>query len=213
MSADILKIKVAIVDDHPLVIEGIKSLLQPYKNIKVVGSLKTGEEALTFFKQNPVDVVLLDINLPDLSGIDICKKLHQNHKDIAAIALSTYCDRSMVNQMIANGAKGYLLKNVTEAELIEAINKVYRGGCYYGVEIQKIMASSILQNVGETPKITTREHQVLEKIVAGKTTNTIAEELCISPLTVETHRRNLMKKLNVPNVAALVKIAMDKMLV
>lgn len=213
MKPDILKIKVVIIDDHQLVIEGLKSLLQASKDIKVVGNFKTGSEGLHFLKENQVDVVLLDINLPDINGIDVCKEITKHYKKVAVIGLSTYGERSIINQMISNGAKGYLLKNVTESELIEAINKVYRGNYYYGNEIQKTMVNTIFQTMGEMPRLTKREKQILQQIVSGKTTNTIAEELFISPLTVETHRRNLMKKMNAPNVATLVKIAIEKMLV
>lgn len=213
MKPDILKIKVVIIDDHQLVIEGLKSLLQASKDIKVVGNFKTGSEGLHFFKKNQVDVVLLDINLPDINGIDVCKEITKHYKKVAVIGLSTYGERSIINQMISNGAKGYLLKNVTESELIEAINKVYRGNYYYGNEIQKTMVNTIFQTMGEMPRLTKREKQILQQIVSGKTTNAIAEELFISPLTVETHRRNLMKKMNAPNVATLVKIAIEKMLV
>jgi len=213
MIPEIIKIKVVIVDDHQLVIEGLKSLLKSCQEIKVVASFKTGNEALKYLETSSVDVVLLDINMPDINGIDVCNSITKNYKDIAVIGLSTYNDRSIINQMISNGAKGYLLKNVTESELIEAIAKVYRGSYYYGSEIQKVMANTIFQTLGEIPRLTKREKQILKEIVSGKTTNTIAEELFISSLTVETHRRNLMKKMNAPNVASLVKIAIDKMLV
>jgi len=213
MIPEIIKIKVVIVDDHQLVIEGLKSLLKSCQEIKVVASFKTGNEALKYIETSSVDVVLLDINMPDINGIDVCNSITKNYKDIAVIGLSTYNDRSIINQMISNGAKGYLLKNVTESELIEAIAKVYRGSYYYGSEIQKVMANTIFQTLGEIPRLTKREKQILKEIVSGKTTNTIAEELFISSLTVETHRRNLMKKMNAPNVASLVKIAIDKMLV
>jgi DNA-binding NarL/FixJ family response regulator len=210
---DILKIKVIIVDDHPLVIEGLKSLLNGHKNIKVVNSFQTGQAALNFLESNDVDIILLDINLPDLSGIDVCKLISKQNKDNAVIGLSTYGERSIVNQMIKNGAKGYLLKNVTEDELIEAINKVYRGNYYYGSEIQKAMANTIFHTLGDTPRLTKREKQILELIVSGKTSNNIAKELFISKLTVETHRRNLMKKMDAKNTATLVKIAIEKVLV
>lgn len=213
MTVDTAKIKVIIVDDHPLVIEGLKSLLQSFKVIKVVGSFKLGHKALEFLKNEIVDVVLLDINLPDINGIEVCKIISKQHPHIGVIGLSTYGERSIINQMISNGAKGYLLKNVTESELTEAIEKVHRGNYYYGSEIQKTMANTIFNSLGDVPRLTKREKQILKQIAAGKTTNVIAEELFISPLTVETHRRNLMKKMNAQNVASLIKIAIDKMLI
>lgn len=213
MGLSTVKIKVAIVDDHPLVIEGLKALLRGKKDISVVYCCENGTDILTFLKTNWVDIVLLDINLPDIVGTEVCKHISKDHKNTSVIGLSTYGERSIINQMISNGAKGYLLKNVTESELTEAINKVYRGKYYYGSEIQQAMASTIFHSMGNTPRLTKREKQILELIVSGKTTNNIAQELFISPLTVETHRRNLMKKVDASNTASLVKIAIEKALV
>jgi len=213
MALSTIKIKVLIVDDHPLVIEGLKSLLSTNRDIKVLESCNNGKEALDFLEENHVDIVLLDINLPDMSGIDICELITTKHKNVSVIGLSTYGERSIINQMISNGAKGYLLKNVTETELVEAINKVYRGNCYFGIEVQKAMANTIFHSLGNTPRLTKREKQILKLVVSGKTNNQIAEDLFISPLTVETHRRNLMKKMNASNTASLVKMAIEKSLV
>lgn len=213
MALSTIKIKVLIVDDHPLVIEGLKSLLRGNNDIRVLASCNNGKDALDFLRETQVDIVLLDINLPDMSGIDICELISGEHKNVSVIGLSTYGERSIINQMISNGAKGYLLKNVTETELIEAINKVYRGNCYFGVEIQKTMANTIFHSLGNTPRLTKREKQILKLVVSGKTNNQIAEDLFISPLTVETHRRNLMKKMNASNTASLVKMAIEKSLI
>jgi len=213
MALSTIKIKVLIVDDHPLVIEGLKSLLSVNRDIKVLESCNNGKEALDFLEENQVDIVLLDINLPDMNGIDVCELITAKYKNVSVIGLSTYGERSIINQMISNGAKGYLLKNVTETELVEAINKVYRGNCYFGVEVQKAMANTIFHSLGNTPRLTKREKQILKLVVSGKTNNKIAEDLFISPLTVETHRRNLMKKMNASNTASLVKLAIEKSLV
>ena len=213
MTLDILKIKVVIVDDHPLVIEGLKSLLRGHKNIKILNSFQTGSGVIEYLKSAHADIVLLDINLPDMNGIEVCELLTKQNEDTAVIGLSTYGERSIINQMISSGAKGYLLKNVTESELIQAINKVYRGTSYFGSEIQQVMANTIFHTLGDVPRLTKREKQVLKLIVSGKTSNKIAEELHISPLTVETHRRNLMKKVNAGNTASLVKIAIEKVLI
>ncbi|TPN81228.1 response regulator transcription factor [Aquimarina algicola] len=207
------KIKVMIVDDHTLVLEGLRSLLVTNQDIDVVASFTTGEEALAFLSSSTVDIVLLDINLSDTSGIDVCHTIFQKYHNIKVIGLSTYNDRSIINQMITNGAKGYLLKNVNSDELIKAITTVYQNGNYYGIEIQKTMANTIFSTLDDTPRLTKREKQIITHIAEGKTTNQIAEELFISPLTVETHRRNIMKKMNVSNVASLIKIAIEKMLI
>jgi DNA-binding NarL/FixJ family response regulator len=213
MALGTLKINVVIVDDHPLVIEGLKSLLGAKKDIRVLTSCTTGKEALAYMETALVDIVLLDINLPDMSGIDVCELITKNYPKVLVIGLSTYGERSIINQMITNGAKGYLLKNVTETELIEAIYKVYRGNFYFGAEVQKVMANTIFHTYGNTPRLTKREKQILKLVVSGKTNMLIADELFISPLTVDTHRRNLMKKMNVSNTASLVKMAIEKSLV
>ncbi len=212
-SARMDHIKVMIVDDHTLVVEGLKSLLANHEIVKVNCSFENGKPAIEYLACNLIDVVLLDINLPDINGIEVCQIIFKNHPNVKVIGLSTYSDRSIINQMISNGAKGYLLKNVSAEELITAITTVNNDGNYYGSEIQKLMADTIFQSMDQAPRLTKREKQILKLIAEGKTTNQIGEELFISPLTVETHRRNMMKKLKAPNVASLIKIATEKMLI
>ena len=213
MELSSVKIRVVIVDDHPLVIEGLKALLKFNQDIKVVFTCDNGEALKAYLKNNLVDIVLLDINLPNESGVDICKQLSTQYPEVAIIGLSTYGEYSIVNQMIVNGAKGYLLKNVTETELVKAIKKVYVGKHYYGEEIQEVLANAIFHRQEAKPRLTSREKQILKLIVDGHTNNKIADELFISPLTVETHRRNLMKKMKASNTASLVKIAIKESMV
>lgn len=213
MELSSVKIKVVIVDDHPLVIEGLKALLRGNRSIQIVFTCDHNTTLRNYLQSNSADIVLLDINLPDISGIEICKGLSQEFPNIAVIGLSTYGEHSIVNQMIQNGAKGYLLKNVTENELVKAINKVYVGKHYYGAEIQEVLANAIFQKQEVKPRLTKREQQILKLIVNGSTNNQIADKLFISPLTVETHRRNLMKKMKANNTASLVKIAIEDALV
>lgn len=132
---------------------------------------------------------------------------------IKILGLSTYSEPSIINQMIKNGVKGYLLKNATSDELVNAISQVHKGNFYFGSEVQKILADSVSQESKNIPKLTRRETHILRLIADGKTTNSIAEELFISPLTVETHRRNLMQKLEVSNAASLIKIAVEHKLI
>jgi len=132
---------------------------------------------------------------------------------INILGLSTYSEPSIINQMIKNGVKGYLLKNATSDELVTAICQVHEGNFYFGSEVQKILADSVTQESKDLPKLTRRETHILRLIADGKTTNIIAEELFISPLTVETHRRNLMQKMEVSNAASLIKIAVERKLI
>ncbi|MFP2996107.1 response regulator transcription factor [Spongiivirga sp. MCCC 1A20706] len=205
-------IEVLIIDDHPMVIEGLKMLLQDDDQVEVSGYVTTGNDALEFLKSNKADVVLLDVNLPDINGVEMVGLILELQATIKILGLSTYSEPSIINQMIKNGVKGYLLKNATAKELVDAITTVHTGGFYFGAEVQKILAENVAQEK-EMPKLTRREKHILQLIADGKTTNQIAEQLFISPLTVETHRRNLMQKMKVSNAAALVKIAVEKMLI
>jgi len=206
-------ISILIVDDHPMVIEGLKTLLGDDDEIIIKTYFTNGQDTLDFMEKDTVDVILLDVNLPDINGVEMVKMILDKRPTINILGLSTYSEPSIINQMVKNGVKGYLLKNASADELVNAINQVHHGNFYFGSEIQKILADSITQETRNTPKLTRREKHVLILISEGKTTNQIADELFISPLTVETHRRNLMQKMEVSNAAALVKVAVEKKLI
>ncbi|SMC72547.1 DNA-binding response regulator, NarL/FixJ family, contains REC and HTH domains [Cellulophaga tyrosinoxydans] len=206
-------ISILIVDDHPMVIEGLKTLLAGDARVHIKNHFTNGKDTLDFFKMQSCDIVLLDVNLPDINGVEMVGLILSLQPKVGILGLSTYSEPSIINQMIRNGVKGYLLKNATARELIEAISQVHSGKFYFGSEIQKILADSLSQESKDTPKLTRREKHILQLIADGKTTNAIADELFISPLTVETHRRNLMQKLEVSNAASLIKIAIEKKLI
>lgn len=202
-------IEIVIIDDHPMVIEGLKTLLEGFESLSVKNYFTTGKEALKYVNSNAVDVILLDVNLPDISGIDMAKLILAKNSQSKILGLSTYNEASIITQMIRNGVKGYLLKNASADELCLAIKQVHSNNVYYGNEVQKILTESIAQEIVEVPQLTRREKHILQLIADGKKTNDIAEELFISPLTVETHRRNLMQKMDVSNAAAMVKYAIQ----
>ncbi len=206
-------IHILIVDDHPMVIEGLKTLLSDDERVIVKTHFINGTDALSYLQKDTADVILLDVNLPDINGVEMVPKILITRANIGIIGLSTYSEPSIINQMIRNGVKGYLLKNATADELVNAIIQVHLGNFYFGSEVQKILADSVTQESSDLLKLTRREKHVLTLIADGKTTNIIAEELFISPLTVETHRRNLMQKLEVSNAASLVKVAVEKKLI
>ncbi|MRX65095.1 response regulator [Maribacter luteus] len=206
-------IHIIIIDDHPMVIEGLKTLLSDDKRVLIKNQFMNGTDTLTYLEKNSADIVLLDVNLPDINGVEMVPKILNIKSNIGIIGLSTYSEPSIINQMIKKGVKGYLLKNVTGEELVDAITQVHQGDFYFSSEIQKILADSVTQESGDLPKLTRREKHILTLIAEGKTTNKIAEELFISPLTVETHRRNLMQKLEVSNAASLIKVAIEKHLI
>ena len=201
-------ISVYIVDDHKLVIEGIVSFLQKEKNIKVAGFATTALDCINFFKTRTADVILMDINLPDMNGMDLCKLIKTNYPGIAVIALSTLNQGSYITQIIENGASGYLLKNAGKQELINAIHLVAKGGNYLSHDASQNLKQET-QKQKSFPRLTKREKEVLALIVAGMTNAQIGQQLFISPDTVDSHRKNLHLKLNVNNTAMLVKFAIE----
>lgn len=204
--------KIFIVDDHNVVIEGILSLLQNQPEITVCGYSQTATDCIQFIEKNEVDVILMDINLLDLSGLDLCKQVKQMHPAIKILALSTFNQISYINKMMANGASGYLLKNITKEALIRAIQSVMEGNICHSFEVNEIIKTA-QKNNEYTPILTKRETDILKLIVEGFTNPQIAEKLFISPDTVDSHRKNLHTKLGVNNTALLVKRAIEQGLV
>jgi DNA-binding NarL/FixJ family response regulator len=190
-----------------MVIEGIKMLLQHSSAVRVAGSANDGYHALEQLRNNPADVALVDINLPDLDGIELCKKLKERFPEMKVLGLSTFKERSYITRMIGAGASGYLLKNATGEELEEAIETAHRGRLYMSIEAAEILTHPSEQP--EIPLLTSREKEVLNLIGEGLTNNEIAEALFVSPLTVDSHRKNLLAKFNVKNTAAMVKVGLQ----
>jgi DNA-binding NarL/FixJ family response regulator len=203
---------VFIVDDHNVVIEGILSLLQNTPDVVVCGNAQTAADCLSFIDNNSVDVILMDINLPDMSGLDLCKTVKQTHPKIKIIALSTFNQISYINKMMANGASGYLLKNITKEELVQAVNTVMAGDTYHCFEVNEIIKTAKTK-AENAPILTKRETDILKLVAEGYTNNQIGEKLFISTDTVDSHRKNLHTKLNVNNTALLVRYAIENNLV
>lgn len=201
-------IKTFIIDDHPMVIEGIRQMLQNADNVQVTGSAADGYAALESLKTNPADVALVDINLPDLDGIELCKKLRERFPKMKILGLSTFKERSYITRMIDAGASGYLLKNANGEELTEAIVAAHKGRMYMSMEAAQTIARPAAVQP-DVPLLTTREKEVLVLIAEGLTNNEIAEKLFISSLTVDSHRKNLLAKFGVKNTAAMVKYGME----
>lgn len=207
-------IHVFIVDDHRMVIEGLQLLLQNEANITVVGTAMTGEEAILEIPKHPVDVVLLDINMPGLNGIDTCKQLLKGNPTLKIIAISMHKESSLIKLMLSSGAKGYVLKNAGQDEVIDAITKVNSGKSYLDDTVNEIVLNSVMnqserKNTNPFPTLSRREKDVLQCILDELTTNEIADRLHISFGTVETHRRNMLIKTGARNTAGLVRIALE----
>lgn len=210
-----MKIRISITDDHEMVLQGIVSMLENTSELEVVGTYKNANETLEgIVKHNP-DVLLLDINLPDINGIDLSKQLLKKHPELKIIALTNFEDISFVKRMLKNGVHGYLLKNTDKLELIKAMKMVLSGELFLQKDIQSRL---IMQDYGQAtdnglkPNLTRREHDVLVAISEELTTQEISEKLFISPKTVETHRMNIMSKLGAKNSVGIIKIAIEKQL-
>jgi len=200
--------KVFIVDDHNVIIEGILSLLQNSDENIVVGTAQNATNCLYFLEKNKVDVILMDINLPDMNGLDLCKLVKKTYPEIKILALSIFNQISYINRMISNGASGYLLKNITKDELLQAINAVMEGRTYHSFEVNETI-KIFKNNAGNLPILTKRETDILKLVAAGLTNPQIGEKLFISPDTVDSHRKNLHSKLGVNNTAMLVRYAIE----
>lgn len=208
-----MEIKIAITDDHQMVLQGIVAMLTDTPDLKVVGTYKNAQETLDTIEISKPDILLLDINLPDINGIDLSKKLLVKMPELKIIALTNFEDISFVKRMLKNGVHGYLLKNTDKLELIKAMKTVLSGEIFLQKSIQnKIInqTSGKNSNNGLKPNLTRREHEVLVAISEELTTQEISEKLFISPKTVETHRMNIMSKLGAKNSVGIIKIAIEK---
>ena len=199
-----------IVDDHPLVIAGLEQLISSLDFVQVTNTANNAIEAMSRLKEGPIDIVLLDINLPDINGIDLCKKIKGNFPDIKIVGLSTFSDRSYILRMLDNGASGYLIKSASAEEIEKALRTVLAGNLYLSLSMEHVLRPAASLQTGHLPALTRREKEVLQLIADGKTNAQIATELFISPLTVDSHRKNLLTKLDVHNTAALIRLAVEQ---
>lgn len=200
-----MKTKIFIVDDHYMVIEGIKSLLVNETDIEIIGHATNADSCMAFLKLQHPDIILMDISLPNKSGIELCHDVKEKYPSVLILGLSTFNQRSYIDKMIENGASGYLLKNAGKIELLKGFKMVMQGKTYMSHEVAQAMRSSFSKDI---PVLTRREKEVLELISLGLTNVEIADKLCISYSTVDTHRSNLLQKFDAKNVAALISLAM-----
>ncbi|MBP6659212.1 MAG: response regulator transcription factor [Chitinophagales bacterium] len=195
------RISILLIDDHAMVIEGMKAILQLIRTVQVKATASNAFEAMDALKQHNIQLCFLDINLPDISGIDLCLKIKKEFPQIHIIGLSTFSQRSYIAQMMQNGASGYLLKSATKEEIEEAINTVMLGKLFFNI------SSVPNNNEKDAPLLTRREKEILILIADGLTNNEIATKLFLSPHTIDSHRKNLFIKFDVNNVALLIKKA------
>lgn len=207
------EINILLVDDHKLIREGIRSIIDTSYNIHVVEECDNGKEALHFLEKNhsDIDLVLMDIGMPVLNGIDATNTITKNYPEIRVLALTMHAEEAYIVKMIKAGALGYILKDSSREKLIEAIKTVYRKEKYYSNEVSLKLINLLMDDddIKEDQKLSKREIEVLKSITNGNTSREIAKQLSISDRTAESHRRNIIKKLNVKNTAELVSYALS----
>ncbi|MEW5846777.1 MAG: response regulator transcription factor [Bacteroidota bacterium] len=209
------KIKVALVEDHQLVRDGIRSLLTNLPNIEVVAEADCAKTMLNLIEQAKPNVLLVDISLPEISGIELAKLITTNHPGIKVIILSMHTEQEYIFNSLRNGAKGYLHKSISREELIEAIEQVYNGSEYFSKEVSSIILKSYLRQIKnperveeyDDKKLTPRELEILRMVAQGYSNQLIADKLFISVRTVESHKNHIMQKLELTTTVDLVKYA------
>lgn len=194
-----------VVDDHPMVLEGMKSMLQQLSFVELAGVAANAYEAMELIRKNAPDIVITDINMPEISGIELALKIRNEYPKVRVIAMSTFKERSYISQMIQNGAAGYLVKSAAREEIEEALLSVHEGKLYMSLDIN--LSSNDRQELGNIPVLSTREKEVLQHIADGLTNPQIASKLFISLHTVDSHRKNLLTKFGVNNTAGLIRMA------
>jgi DNA-binding NarL/FixJ family response regulator len=206
-------IRVFIVDDHPVVIEGIHSLLQNEKGIEWAGQAMNAQSCLGFFVNNTADVVLMDISMPGMEGIELCAVMKEKYPGIMILGLSSFNQGLYIKKMMENGASGYILKNSSKEELIEAIYAVHGGSIFFSGEAGEALQAYQQSSKTELPVLSSREKEILGLIAEGYTNPQIAEKIFLSHFTVDSHRKNLLAKLNVKNTASLIRLAIEQKLI
>ncbi len=204
-------ISVFIIDDHQMIIEGIHSLLQNESDIKWLGSTKSADDLMAFLKHNQPDILLMDINLPQKSGLELCKEVKEKYPAINIIGLSTSDQPSVIRKMMENGSTGYLLKDASKQEIITALHQANKGRDYLSSSVADVLKKKTSEN--QLPVLTKREKEILELIAEGLTNQEIADKLFLNVMTIGSHRKNMLTKFKVKNTAALIKIAVSNQLI
>ena len=206
-------IRLFIVDDHPVVIEGIHSLLQNEKGIEWAGHAMNASSCLGYFVNNTADVLLMDISMPGMDGIELCSVMKDKYPGVMILGLSTFNQGLYIKKMMENGASGYILKNSSKEELLAAIKAVNKGDTYFSGEAGEALKAHRLSEKNKLPELSPREKEILGLIAEGYTNPQIAEKIFLSSFTVDSHRKNLLAKLQVKNTACLVKLAVENKLI
>jgi len=213
------QLRILLVDDHALVREGLRAVLARQATMQVVGEAADGREALKVIERISPDIIVMDISMPGLNGIEVTRQILKMHPNIKVLALSMHDDQEYVYDILQAGASGYVLKNRASSELVNAIEAVSRGECYLCPTVAAKVVEQYVRRgddgsvVGRPPELTGREREVLQLVVEGHSTQATAGRLGISPKTVEVHRANIASKLAIHDLPGLVKYAIRKGLI
>ncbi len=206
-------IKVVIVDDHPLIIEGLQILFSNSNVISITNSFSSASEFFEKANFENVDLILLDVFLPDMNGIDVCIEIKKEHPHVKVLAMSSQAERSIILQMIRNGASGYLLKSAGLGEFKYCIENALNGKIVFSDEVNNLVSQITSDDLQNIPRLTKREKEITILMKQGKSTQEIADLLFLSYLTVQTHRRNLLHKFKVKNGVELINYAINNGLI
>ncbi len=208
-------IKIIIVDDHQMFIDGIKALLRNEKQFKIIAEANSGEAALALLKQNQPQILITDINMPQMSGIELSRAVKVQYPQVKILVLTMYNDTEVANEIMAVEAEGYILKNTGKAELVSALKALADNSTFYSREVlmQLMLRQKPTANVLPIAELTDREHEILQLICYEYSSEQIAEKLFISKRTVDTHRQHIAEKTGCKTMVALIKYAMRHNLV
>lgn len=213
------KIKVILADDHQMFLDGLSSLLSQVKDVQVIAAVNSGKEVLEKLQTRMPDLIIVDLNMPGMDGLQTTREIKKIYPHLKVLGLTMENDLQLVTGMLEAGASGYILKNTGKAELELAVRQVMKGEAYLSQSLSNQLAQNLLQNFhqrnevkNELSTLTTRELEILKMIALENSNTEIAEQLFISPKTVETHRKNLMKKIGVKNSLGVYKFAVKHQL-
>lgn len=203
-------IKILIADDHQMFIDGLRSLLERDPGITITGEANNGHGVIACIEKEQPDLVLLDINMPDMNGITTTAQIRKNYPDVKVLILTMYKTKGFINGLIRTGASGYILKNTGNAELTEAIRTVAAGGTFFSQSIAETLTEKPSRYaVSENAVLSKREIEIIRELATGLTTKQISDKLNVSFYTIETHRKNINSKLGLTNAAEVIRYAMD----
>lgn len=210
-------IKILIVDDHKMFLGGLAALLHDEQNIHITDTAHSGTAAMQSLSEHETDILVTDISMPEMDGIELIRLARKKYPNLKTLVLSTHNDAEILAQLIKLNVNGYLLKNAEKEELMVAIESIYNGQNYFSAEVKNEFINKTFESVGkkttDIPKLSRRELEILKLIVEEYTTSEVAQKLFISQNTVNTHRKNLLAKLDVKNTAGLVKYALENKLI